>query len=55
MKRKKVIILIIVCFLLTGCTKTLTKDNKESVTLPISRRFYPLFKEAFINYIGVTV
>lgn len=34
---------------------TLTKDNKESVTLPISRRFYPLFKEAFINYIGVTV
>lgn len=34
---------------------TLSKNQTDTITLPISRRFYPLFKEAFKNYIGVTV
>ena len=31
MKQKKIIILVMTCLLLTGCTKTLTKDNKAVV------------------------
>lgn len=31
MKQKKIIVLVITCLLLTGCTKTLTKDNKAVV------------------------
>lgn len=31
MKQKRIILLIITCLLLTGCTKTLTKDNKAVV------------------------
>lgn len=31
MKQKKIIVLVMTCLLLTGCTKTLTKDNKAVV------------------------
>lgn len=31
MKQKKIIVLVMMCLLLTGCTKTLTKDNKAVV------------------------